>query len=471
MLVKNVNGVQNSASMFKKSEFYVEIAKFVQAYTTIISNPNEFLSEINASPINEEEERLSWAQLVKIMQNCELGFKEKPSASDLVVFYNYAVEIGSIDSTEKVIASVENVADAQKHYYNFVGQAKDRAEKAYLHQKKVRQMRENEEALVDNKISATKSLNYTCLGVMIFACMIVGFGIASLIFSNVVANAIGLIFNLDKPNYLGGSVLIVLGIILFAVFDRFYIKTKRDYVKLMQASSTIFQRADDNYLIECNLKKKLSKVEKEFKNVEAELNDKDKKNDVLYNIESLKRSNKFYKKLCAFEPNLFEKQENQEQFDAEQNAFEPAKLTKEQVENMRGIKKEAISLEGQFDVDAYNEKFEKKKKSKKADSDDKPELKQESKILDESQIQQKSIVEPVGFSQIQQEKSEDELNQKDFEDKQKEDIAQSKKQEEQNNKKSEIEQEKLKQQQDLQSSIDFIKNVLGFSDTEFEKER
>ena len=47
--------------------------------------------------------------------------------------------------------------------------------------------------------------------------------------------------------------------------------------------------------------------------------------------------------------------------------FAPIKLTKDQEENMRGTKKEAITLEGQFDLEAFTEKFESKKDSKKQD--------------------------------------------------------------------------------------------------------
>ena len=137
MLVKNVNGEAVGASMVKNSEFYIELAKFVQAYTVIIGNPNEFLVEVGEPTINDRKDRLSWAQLVKIMSRCDFGFAVIPTEIELKVFYNYALEMGSLDSVNKRVASVSEVAEAQKHYYNFVDKAKDKAEVEYQKQHKV----------------------------------------------------------------------------------------------------------------------------------------------------------------------------------------------------------------------------------------------------------------------------------------------------------------------------------------------
>ena len=52
MLIENVNGKRRASSMLKTSEFYIEVAKFVQAYRTIVTNPNEFLTEIHAPTID-----------------------------------------------------------------------------------------------------------------------------------------------------------------------------------------------------------------------------------------------------------------------------------------------------------------------------------------------------------------------------------------------------------------------------------
>ena len=272
MLVENVNGVSKASSMLKNSEFYIEVAKFVQAYTTIVNNPNEFLGEIKEPLINEAEDKLSWEQFVNIVQKCDLGFKEVPSPADLVVFYNYALEIGTINPSEKRIASVDDVADAQKHYYNFVDEAKDRAEAEYLRQRRVTEMREREVAAVDNKISLFKTANYLCVVLMMFACVIDGLGVVSFLFDNALAKSIGSIFGTDS-RFVGATILIVVGVLLFVLFDAMFIKTRRNYLQLKMASSTIFNRTDETYLIEQTLKRKLNAIRKDFKIVQAELKD------------------------------------------------------------------------------------------------------------------------------------------------------------------------------------------------------
>ena len=410
MLIENVNGVRRASSMMKNSAFYIEVAKFVQAYTTIVNNPNEFLTEINEPTIDEKSDKLTWEQFVKIVQKCDLGFKTIPSPTDLVVYYNYALEIGTINPKEKRLASVDDVADAQKHYYNFVDDAKDRAEAEYLRQKRITERREKESAAIDNKISSVKAKNYTCFAIMMIACFIGGFGAVSLLFENVVASTLGG-FVSSGSHYVGGAIMIVLALLIFALFDKLYIKTKAEYLKLYQASATIFQRTDENYLLERNLKRKLNAVRKDFKIVQAELKDKTKKFDVKHNIEVLKGTNKYYKKLAGFEEEYSMGAVSQEQDEAtisisdDQNEFAPIKLTKEQEENLREVSKEAIKLEGQFDIDAYNEKFEKSTK------------------VEEEKVEEKTE------EQIQEQKEEE-----------------------------------------LMESIDFIKNVLGFANQEKQKE-
>ena len=120
MLVENVLGKRKASTMLKSSEFYIEVAKFVQAYRTIVTNPNEFLTEIQAPTIDEKNQKLTWEQFVEIAQKCDLGFKAPPTREDLVAYYNYALEMGSINQNERKIATVDDVADAQKHYYNFI---------------------------------------------------------------------------------------------------------------------------------------------------------------------------------------------------------------------------------------------------------------------------------------------------------------------------------------------------------------
>ena len=363
MLINNVNGERRASSMLKNSEFYIEVAKFVQAYTTIVKNPNEFLREIKEQEIDESADKLSWSQFVSIVQKCELGFKKTPSSNDLLVYYNYAVEIGTINPQERRIATVDDVAEAQKHYYNFVDEAKDKAEEAYLRQKRITEMRESETANVDNQLSLIKAGNYSCFAVMMFAVLIGTIGVVSFFFNNAIAETIGSIIPVWERRYVGAIILIVLSVVIFTIFDRIYLKTKTNYVRLKQASVTIFDRSDDTYDTEKELKHNLRLLKRELKVVQAELRDKTKRYDVKKNIEILKHTNKFYKKLCEFEDEYVSDAELQRETLAatanDEQEFAPIKLTKEQEENLRTVSKEAIKLEGQFDVEAYNEKFEK----------------------------------------------------------------------------------------------------------------
>ena len=103
MLINNVSTERRASLIVKNSAFYIEIAKFVQAYTTIVKNPNEFLQEIGQQHIDKKTQHLNWDQLVEIMQKCDLGFTSVPSRTDLVVYYNYALEMGSVDSLDKKV--------------------------------------------------------------------------------------------------------------------------------------------------------------------------------------------------------------------------------------------------------------------------------------------------------------------------------------------------------------------------------
>ena len=68
MLFNNLTEERRASLIVKNSRFYIELAKFVQAYTTIIKNPNEFLVEISEPEIDVKKQHLKWDQLVKIMQ-------------------------------------------------------------------------------------------------------------------------------------------------------------------------------------------------------------------------------------------------------------------------------------------------------------------------------------------------------------------------------------------------------------------
>ncbi len=367
MLINNVSTERRASLIVKNSAFYIEIAKFVQAYTTIVKNPNEFLQEIKQNPIDKKNQHLSWEQLVEIMQKCDLGFTSVPSRTDLVVYYNYALEMGSVDSLDKKVATINDVAEAQKHYYNFVDDAKDRAEEAYQKQKRITENRQRELGYVDGQLSKMKAKNWICAIMMFFSILIGMIGMTGFFLDNIIVSSIGKILPFAEPRYVGGVILIIVMIVLFALFNNLYVKTKRDYVKLNSASATIFERGEETYLKEQVLKRKFDALKKEFTTVQNELKDKTKKFDVKHNIEMLRHSNKYYKQLCEDEESLTMLSEQAAPSAVHKNAaddFAPIKLTKEQEENIRGAKNEAITLQGQFDTEAFYEKFENSKEER-----------------------------------------------------------------------------------------------------------
>ena len=400
MLIENVNGKRRASSMLKTSEFYIEVAKFVQAYRTIITNPNEFLTEIHAPTIDEKTEKLTWTQFVEIVHKCDLGFKVPPTNDDLVVYYNYALEMGTINPSERKLATVEEVADAQKHYYNFVDEAKDKAEEAYHRQRRTAAMRQSEYAEVNKQLSNIRAKNYVSIVFMIFAGMIGMFALASLLFDNIVIQTIGSVIPVWEEQYVGAILLLLFAVLLFALFDKLYLNTKRDYRRLYIASSTIFDRSRETYEIGQALKRKLTAIKKDLKQVQAEINDKHKTYDVKHNIDVLKVTNKYYKKLCEFEEELNNAFSSAEKDltakpDYDEQEFAPIKLTKEQEENLRTISKEAIKLEGQFDMDAYNEKFEKTEKSAKKEEEEKAQ--EEPVVATEEEKEQEELLNSIDY--------------------------------------------------------------------------
>lgn len=404
MLVKNVNGEAIGASMVRDSEFYIELAKFVQAYTLIINNPNEFLAEIKENSIDEKKERISWEQLVKIIKKCDFGFSSVPTDTELKVFYNYALEIGSLDAVNKRLATVSDIADAQKHYYNFVDEAKDRAENEYLKQHDIYLSRENEMKNADNALSKLKTGSVFAFIMMFISCVISCFGIVSFFVDNAVASGIGSVLPFGKSYIVGAVILLVLGLILFYLFDRLHEYYKRKYFKLDRATKTIFERGNEVYIQEITLKRKLDRLSKELKIVQAQLNDRNKKYDVQENINRLKTTNKYYKKFISAEENL--EVVSAPSTDDERNMraedFAPVTLTREQEENLRRVGKEAIILEGQFDEEEYKEQIEgnanKEKEEEKQEENEieKEEISQE-KTAEQLKVQEKELLDSIDY--------------------------------------------------------------------------
>ena len=408
MLINNVSTERRASLIVKNSAFYIEIAKFVQAYTTIVKNPNEFLQEINQPHIDKKTQHLSWEQMVEIMQKCDLGFTQIPTRTDLIVYYNYALEMGSVDSLDKKIATVGEVAEAQKHYYNFVDDAKDRAEEAYQKQRRIVENRRREMGYVDGQLTKIKARNWVCAIMMFIAVAIGMIGATGFFIDNVIVSSVGKIIPVWQPRYVGAIIMLAVMVGVFILFNNLFVRTKRDYVKLNQASATIFTRGEETYLKEQVLKRKLDALKKEFVTVQTELNDKNKKFDVKHNIDVLKTTNKFYQRLCEDEESLTVVAEQAaavnnvaKDFDDD---FAPIKLTKDQEENMRGTKKEAIMLEGQIDMEAFTEKFE-SKKDKKGKDKDKEETKEAQEKAEQEEKEQKEQQEAEAAAKAEENKN------------------------------------------------------------------
>jgi len=408
MLINNVSTERRASLIVKNSAFYIEIAKFVQAYTTIVKNPNEFLQEINQPHIDKKTQHLSWEQMVEIMQKCDLGFTQIPTRTDLIVYYNYALEMGSVDSLDKKIATVGEVAEAQKHYYNFVDDAKDRAEEAYQKQRRIVENRRREMGYVDGQLTKIKARNWVCAIMMFIAIAIGMIGATGFFIDNAIVSSVGKIIPVWQPRYVGAIIMLAVMVGVFILFNNLFVRTKRDYVKLNQASATIFTRGEETYLKEQVLKRKLDALKKEFVTVQTELNDKNKKFDVKHNIDVLKTTNKFYQRLCEDEESLTVVAEQAaavnnvaKDFDDD---FAPIKLTKDQEENMRGTKKEAIMLEGQIDMEAFTEKFESKKDKKDKDKD-KEETKEAQEKAEQEEKEQKEQQEAEAAAKAEENKN------------------------------------------------------------------
>lgn len=441
MLVADASGERVGSTIVKDSKFYIEVAKFVQAYRTIVVHPNVFLKEIGAKEIDEEHVRLTWQQFVSIVQNVDLGFDETPSNEDLLVYYNYALQIGSFEGLSRKIATVDDVANAQKHYYNFVDEAVENAQIEYLKQHKIYESRDKEVKEVENHLSKIKSVNILSFTMMTLGVIFCIFGVVCFF-----AFSMFLKWNFagEFTRFVVGLIFIVIGIILFAIFDKYFVKSRKNYYNLKVASEMIFKRTDDSFNAEQVLKRKLDELTNDLKIVQSELNDEEKTFDVKHNIERIKSTNKFYKELCEneieaeYDPNELKEFEQKYEIEDEEAEFAPVKLTKEQEENLARVSREAITLEGKFDEKAYNEKFERSREERERDNQSESEL---------------------GGSSLSEREEELEDAEKEKQEKQEE----QEKQESQNQINEMSEQEMLE-------SIDYIKELLGLSETENQRE-
>ncbi len=292
MLVYGVEGDRNAASLVKDSKAYIEIAKFVQAYTTIIQNPNVFLSEVGEEPINTETDILSWKQLVKIMTTCDLGFDPVPNEKQLVSYYSYAKQIGSISKETKDLATVDDVAEAQKHYYNFIDEETEKANVMYNKQHEIAQNRMKEVEIIDANLKDMKLKNSICLASMMLSVFLFAFGFISLFFDNAFARFIGF-----TNQYVGAVILMIIGGVGFFFADRYFVKTKYEYFGYKKSTSSAVSRSERTSRDEKILRDKLAKYEEDLKIAKYELADKEKRFDVEKNIERLRERNRYYRML------------------------------------------------------------------------------------------------------------------------------------------------------------------------------
>jgi len=305
-------------------------------------------------------------------------------------------------------------------------------------------MRQREYSAVGSHMVALRTKNIIAVIFMFLAGFMGAFAVASFILNNAIAEAIGSIIPIWEKQYVGAIVLLVLAVFIFWLFDKLYILTKREYIKLRSATATIFAKNREIYLMGQDLKRKFEALKKDLKTVQAEIHDKTKKHDVKHNIEVLKLTNKYYKRLCEFEEELSSTLGGDEMNMAArtadgENEFAPIKLTKEQTENLKRVSKEAIRLEGQFDVDAYNEKFEKSTRKPAKEEKTVEETEKEADVKtgqDIAQVLQDATAEKVSTDLENAEKA---LNEEVQE-----------------------EQEEKENQEELESSIDYIKSILGF---------
>lgn len=465
MLVSDVSGELSSGSIVKDSGFYIEVAKFVQAYRTIVVHPNVFLREIHESEIDEEHERLNWEQFVKIVQNVDLGFNQVPSSTDLVVMYNYALQIGSFEGMSRHIATVDDVANAQKHYYNFVDRAAGRAESEYLKQHKLYELREGEARDVDGRLKKLKSLYFVSFAMMMVAVALMTFGVFSFFYSNAAARLFGA-FAGKYSNFAGGIIFIAIGFIIFVIFDHFFVGGRKKFFNLKVASELIFKRSDDSLVDEQIAKHKYEELKEDLKIVKDELNDKNKNYDVITNINRIKQSNRFYRELCESEVEA-EYAEEEELVEAEERVLigdqteesAPIKLTKEQEENLARVSGEAISLEGKFDEQAYNEKFE-NVPTQKAESAEEEKIEPEA---DAETVEEAETEEEKQEEADRQRLEEEERRRREEEERQRAALEAERQKAEAERQKAELEEQERIRQDELYESIDYIKEILGLN--------
>lgn len=294
MLVNTFGKKLNASLVVKDSNFYIEVAKFVQAYTVILTNPNEFMQEIGEQ--KTKQTKMSWDNLKKIMQTCDFGFAAPPTDSDLLIFYNYAIEMGSIARDDKRLASIEDIADAQKNYYNFIDDAKDRAESEFLKHHRIAKIREKEVLAVRKNLRLFSLQRWTAFSLMIVAVIFFCLGAAGFIIDYSLVDSVGGIIPFGSKQYTGAIIIVILSTLMFWVCDKWHLHSKQEYSKLNHASELLFSTDNQDFITEQILKFKLDLIKKDHEKIIKEINDENKTFDVKANIDKLLETNIYYQK-------------------------------------------------------------------------------------------------------------------------------------------------------------------------------
>jgi len=450
MLV-NTFGKKISASLVAKdSQVYIEVAKFVKAYTTILANPNQFLKGIGEPEINEEIDKLTWQNLTNIMQSYDFGFAEKPSNNDLLVYFNYAIEMGSISKKDKTLASVDDIADAQKNYYNFIDDATAKADAEYQKQQRITKLREREVNEIKKKLKSFNFQRWVAFSLSIISVILFCLGITGFFLSYPLVEFIGMVLPFLERQYIGSIILVLIAILMFYFCEKWQMRSKHEYQKINYSSQTIFSRNNSNFITEQILRRKLESLKRDLEIIKSELNDENKTFDVKTVIEKLTETNEYYKKFSKAQELLAEEDKQTQMSISDQFEMQDLSNNVEENENLQ-----EISLEGRFDDEAYNEKFENSKKKKK--------------ISEEKQIANDNISNIRNEELIKFKKEERERLDKENIEKQ---VVENKNLDVQNKNNAE---EKLNisdlSEEKLDIYIDYIKEILGMNESENEIQR
>lgn len=450
MLVNTFGKKVSASFVAKDSQFYIEVAKFVKAYAAILQNPNQFLKGIGESEIDEEKDKLSWKDLTNIMQSYDFGFDEKPSNDDLIVYFNYAIEMGSISKQNKSLASVEDIADAQKNYYNFIDDATTKADAEYQKQQRITKLREKEVNEIKKKLKSFQFQRWVAFSLSIVSVILFCLGITGFFLSYPLVEFIGMVLPFLEKQYVGSTILIIISILMFYFCERWQMKSKHEYQKINYSSRTIFSRNHNNFVAEQILRRKLESLKRDLEIIKSELNDENKTFDVKTVIEKLTETNEYYKKFSKAQELLAEEDKQKQMSISDQFEMQDLSNSIEESENLQ-----EISLEGRFDDEAYNEKFENSNKKKK--------------ISDEKQIANDNISNIRNEELIKLKKEERERLDKENIEKQ---VVENKNLDVQNknNAKEKLNISDLSEEK-LDIYIDYIKEILGTDVLENENQR